>query len=411
MDVLNGFANVADFGAIADGVADSTGAFQRALDETGRKGGTVYAPPGKYLFKGCINVPDSVTLMGSFGNVSAHNGIRDAGAVPPLPKPGEKGTAFFATAGRGSEEGEAFITLNTNSTLKGVVIYYPEQDPLETPAPYPYCIAMRGKNPAVLDTELLNPYNGIDASENERHFIARVYGQPLRRGIYLDGIYDIGRIEDVHFNPWWSVSPAVVKLMVEEGEAFILGRTDWEYMVNCFSIIYKTGFLFKDFGKGGPNVTLTQCGHDIAPYVAVVEETMPHAGITFSNCQFMGEFLIKETNKGPVRINGCGFWGTSKGDWQNPGTLSNLAANGEGHVILNGCHFTNFNREHAAGFAALSINAGTASVTNCDFLDEKPQIHIGEKAKGVVAIGCKFKGKENVTGNKGVAQTGFNIET
>ena len=26
----------------------------------------------------------------------------------------------------------------------------------------------------------------------------------LRRGILVDAIYDIGRIENVHFNPWWS---------------------------------------------------------------------------------------------------------------------------------------------------------------------------------------------------------------
>ncbi len=43
---------------------------------------------------------------------------------------------------------------------------------------------MRGKNPAVLDVELLNPYNGIDATQNERHLIRDVQGQPLRRGIW-----------------------------------------------------------------------------------------------------------------------------------------------------------------------------------------------------------------------------------
>ena len=79
--------------------------------------------------------------------------------------------------------------------------------PDEEPAPYPYAIAMRGKNPAVLAVELLNPYNGIDATDNERHLIRDVHGQPLRRGVLVDSIYDIGRIENVHFNPWWSMKP------------------------------------------------------------------------------------------------------------------------------------------------------------------------------------------------------------
>jgi len=49
------------------------------------------------------------------------------------------------------------------------VLYYPEQDESAEPTPYPWAIAMRGKEPAVLAVEMLNPYNGIDASHNERH--------------------------------------------------------------------------------------------------------------------------------------------------------------------------------------------------------------------------------------------------
>ena len=85
-----------------------------------------------------------------------------------------------------------------------MVIFYPNQINDGEPKPYPWAIAMRGKNPAVLEVELLNPYNGIDATKNERHLIRDVQGQPLRRGIWIDSIYDIGRVENVHFNPWWS---------------------------------------------------------------------------------------------------------------------------------------------------------------------------------------------------------------
>ena len=30
-------------------------------------------------------------------------------------------------------------------------------------------------------------------------------GQPLLTGIFVDQTYDIGRIEDVHWNPWFSM--------------------------------------------------------------------------------------------------------------------------------------------------------------------------------------------------------------
>ena len=82
---------------------------------------------------------------------------------------------------------------------------------------------MRGQNPAVFDVELLNPYNGIDASKNERHLIRNVQGQPLRRGIYVDVIYDIGRIENVHFNPWWSMKPNLYKWQKDTAKHSSLG--------------------------------------------------------------------------------------------------------------------------------------------------------------------------------------------
>ncbi len=88
-------------------------------------------------------------------------GIRDQGQPRP-----EYGTVLLAVAGEGSEVGPPFIELTTNATLQGVWSFTtPNQDPTGVPKPYPYAIAIAlGNNPAVIDVELLNPYNGIDAS-------------------------------------------------------------------------------------------------------------------------------------------------------------------------------------------------------------------------------------------------------
>ena len=56
---------------------------------------------------------------------------------------------------------------------------------------------------AVTDVELLGAWNGVAAVAAHRHYIARVQGQPLNIGVFVDETYDIGRIEDVHFNPWY----------------------------------------------------------------------------------------------------------------------------------------------------------------------------------------------------------------
>ena len=172
--------SVRAFGAAGDASADDTAAFQRALDAAHTSGGgVVYAPPGRYLFKGMLTIPDGVGLRGTFGYVPSHGGFRDHGQ----PKPGDDGSALFVTAGRGSEDGRPFLTLNTNSAVSGLSFYYPEQVSDGNPVPYPWTIAMRGKNPAAFDLELLNPYQGIDASQNERHNIRNITGQPLRRNL------------------------------------------------------------------------------------------------------------------------------------------------------------------------------------------------------------------------------------
>lgn len=254
------------YGARGDGKTDDTPAFQKALDEAGKiGGGTVFAGPGNFLFAGHLSVPNGVTLEGTWKSVPAHNGLRDAG----LPKPTDGGTTFLVTEGAGKEEGPSFITLHTNSTLKGVVLYYPNQKTDEEPVPYPYAVAMRGKNPAVLQVELLNPYKGIDASRNERHLIRDVQGQPLRRGIFVDAIYDVGRIENVHFNPWWSIQPKLLKWQMENGEAFVFGRTDWQYVLNTFCFGYKVGYRFLQTRSGGCNGNFLGIGADDC-YTALV---------------------------------------------------------------------------------------------------------------------------------------------
>jgi len=179
-DLGSHFWDVRDFGAVGDEKTDDTAAFQKALNAAGEAGGgVVYASRGSYFFAGHLNIPKAVALVGLWQSVPAHNGIRDRGSG----KPTDDGTTFLVTEGAGNEEDTAFITLNTNSTLKGVVIYYPQQNVDDVPKPYPWAIAMRGKNPAVLAVEMLNPYNGIDATQSDSEDCRG--GHRWFRGLYV----------------------------------------------------------------------------------------------------------------------------------------------------------------------------------------------------------------------------------
>src|SRR3989442_462631 len=124
-DIKPDLYNVRSYGAAGDGKTDDTAVFQKALGLAGQAGGgTVPAPRGSHLFSGHLNVPSGVTLEGIWSSVPAHTGVRDRGQ----PRPTDDGTTFLVTESAGNESGPPFVTLNSNSTLKGVVLYYPQQN-------------------------------------------------------------------------------------------------------------------------------------------------------------------------------------------------------------------------------------------------------------------------------------------
>ncbi len=394
--------DVRRFGAVGDGKADDTAAFQKALDTAGQAGGgTVLAPRGNYFFAGHLNVPNAVTLAGMWESVPAHNGLRDRG----LPKPTDDGTTFLVTEGAGNEEAASFLTLNTNSTLKGVVIYYPQQIADAAPQAYPWAISMRGKNPAVLDVELLNPYNGIDATQNERHLIRNVHGQPLRRGIYVDSIYDIGRIENVHFNPWWSNKPGLFQWQMENGEAFIFARSDWEYVLNTFCFGYKVGYKFAASKAGVCNGNFLGIGADDCHTALVVEQSAPF-GILITNGEFVSfhgpdptMIEIMEANTGSIRFVNCAFWGPCN-------QIAKIA--GKGTVGFGDCTFTQWGGKEG-NLPAIQARGGTVLVRGCEFRQDRPQIQLGKNVRRAVIAENVFTGAERIANESaGNVQIGLN---
>ena len=171
---------------------------------------------------------------------------------------------------------DPFITLDLNSTLKGVAIWYPEQDPKKAPVPYPWTIVVRHSNGAVLDVELRNSYQGIHIL-GERHTIRGVQGTMLRRGIYVEFSEDICRIENIHLHSMWAGSGPHMDLIRAEGEAFIFQRADWLYLSNCFTLRFKVGYHFID---DMANVLLTQCGADDAQVAVRVDDSV----VLSTNC-------------------------------------------------------------------------------------------------------------------------------
>jgi len=393
--------NVRDFGARGDGKSDDTAAFQTALDTAGQAGGgVVLAPRGNYCFAGHLAVPRAVTLAGIWQSVPAHNGIRNRG----LPKPTDDGTTFLVTEGAGREDGPPFITLHTNSTLKGVVLYYPQQHVDDIPKPYPWAIAMRGKNPAVLAVEMLNPYNGIDATQNERHLIRDVQGQPIRRGILVDAIYDIGRIENVHFNPWWSMKPKLFRWQMENGEAFIFGKSDWQYVYNTFCFGYHVGYKFIRTRTGRCNGNFLGIGADDCQTALVVEHSAPY-GLLITNGEFVSfhgpdptMIRVASSNTGSVRFVNCAFWGPCN-------QIARIA--GQGTVGFGDCTFTQWGGKDGDR-AAIQAQSGSLLVRGCEFRQDRPQIRLDKDVKRAIITGNLFTGTERII-NRAAGKTQISL--
>lgn len=400
---ISQYFDVRGFGAVGDGKTDDTAAFQKALDAAGNVGvGVVYAPRGNYFFAGNLNVPNAVTLAGMWQSVPAHNGIRDRG----LPKPTDDGTTFLVTGGAGREDGPPFITLNTNSTLKGVVLYYPQQNVDDEPKKYPWAIAMRGKNPAVIAVEMLNPYNGIDATRNERHLVRDVHGQPIRRGIMVDAIFDIGRIENVHFNPWWSNKPKLLGWQKENGEAFIFGRSDWQYVYNTFCFGYKVGYKFIKSRRGVCNGNFLGIGADDCYTALVVEQSAPY-GLLITNGEFVSfhgpdptMIEIAQENTGSIRFVNCAFWGPCN-------QIAKIA--GSGTVGFGDCTFTQWGGKEG-NRPAIQANSGTVLIRGCEFRQDRPQIQLGKDVERAIIAENIFKGPERIINqSKGNVRMGLNV--
>jgi hypothetical protein len=404
-------ADVRDFGAKGDGVTDDTAAFQAALDSVGAEnGGIVSVPTGKYRIASHLVIPPSVTLEGNWRyppTIAAYHSVPGDQASPPS----LSGSVLLATEGAGQPEGTPFISLRFNSCLKGVTIFYPEQTKTNPPVAYPWTVAAPGTdNASIVDVLMVNPYQAVNFGNTAgRHYIRNLYAQALYRGLVVDLCYDIGRIENVHFWPFWTAADTdspVMKFTYENGEAFIFGKADWEYVTNCFAISYKIGFRFIDSpaGAGPGNVLLTQSGGDCCAVAVQVDNCQAHAGISFANSQIFGDLIISPSNTGMVRFTGCGFFGTN--DAKRGVALARIAGNGR--TSFDNCHFYCIHPESRKADVMIQADGGRLGFSNCLFINSKGTagvnsnpipLVLGPDVISALVMGNEFYGEARIVNN------------
>jgi len=382
-DVIVSAYNVKDFGATGDGVTDVTTLVQNLIDSLGRLGGgTVFLPEGKYVVRGNLTIRKGITLRGEWSK--------------PIKGQAIKGTVLMAYAGRGSETAAPFVTMETSAAIRDLAIWYPDQLPASI-TPYPPAIQFgesgyfgnefcNAKN-----ITLVNTYSGVIFSRTNGGtcpVINGIYGTPLSRGIEIDNISDVGRIENINFSPaYWSGSgltnapsagSAFETWIYQNGTGIVMRRNDWSYV--CYV-----------------NIEGYNMGEHVAPSIASPGAIVNghQYGMTFTNCK-TGLYLEVVSGNGimftQVATVGCdtGFVvgpNTSGGVQFHTCTVDAnvnaiaVSASSSSRFLMQQCTFSK---------GAVKIAGGTFTAVDCDFNNVAPQITITSNGRGIIT-GNRFK--------------------
>jgi hypothetical protein len=281
-----------------------------------------------------------------------------------------------------------------------VNIWYPEQDANNIVA-YPPAILLGQQgywgNDYTLASNitLVNAFDGIIFSRRSGggapNFYG-IYGSPLRRGIEIDNIAEVGRVDNVDFSPdYWAGSglpgsPALngkhKSYIYENATALTTRRNDWSFLCKVKAEGYKTGFhLDFSYNKDengnytSPNghnygMEFTNCKYGV--YAAAVAG----AGLMFYEYKFTGcefGFYFPGAAGGIAQIQGCEF------DTKKAALYATAANNTK--ILINQC---------TVNQGAVDIRSGLTSIINCDFNSDADHIILGSKAIAVIT-GNRFK--------------------
>lgn len=193
----NHFFDVKDitYGAAGDGVTDDTNAFQSALNAASLAGGgTVFVPAGRYKISTHLSVPTNVELRGVSDGPHVHT------ASP-------RGSVLLPFEHQGNASGTPFITLNSNSGVRGLGIYYLNQSRASI-SPYPATIQTAGTGAYVVDVTIPNAYVGIKLLHGD-YYVDYVRGGALNTFIDVDGVTGEGFIQNsmVTVADWITIVP------------------------------------------------------------------------------------------------------------------------------------------------------------------------------------------------------------
>ncbi|HET6989426.1 MAG TPA: glycosyl hydrolase family 28-related protein, partial [Kribbella sp.] len=313
--------------------ADATSAVQKVLDKAGRNGGgIVYLPAGWYRISTHLKVPAKVELRG-------------ASAVPNRDQGGASGgTVLQAFEGRGAaSSATALVTLDgKNAGLRGLRVFYPDNNPGSTDGvvSYPYAVRGHAGGNYVINAGFPNAWNGIDLSGDDV-VVRKIAGAFFDHAIAI-GPGRNGRIEGVLSNgnavtrvgyqqPHWMNEGSIFELVIDKymrktAKIVTVDGARGLTLLNVFAYGFHDGLVVNSgqvdaFNLGTDN--LGTDGHTVDVVSGDVEATnlARYNGATLSGPATLHNVMVINVVQRSIKVQVNGA-GTAKiaGNESEPGT-------------------------------------------------------------------------------------------
>lgn len=349
--------SVEDFGAVGDGVADDTVAFQRAITYVRQSGGGTVRFRKKHLIDQNLYVEDYVSLHGGIDNPDE---LLDGQRVY-----GSKGSQLIINP-------TASVYIQSGASVarclvmrKGLVLPFTNATAAAAGVAAFTGTAFTGNGAGVsLHNLLVLGFGWVYKSTNlERAHIYKVYGD-CTNGIEIAACYDIADITENEMWPYTTThqSWTTGALNKRTGTAFRFANVgDWNRFNRCFSYGYNKGFEVDSCD----NVVLINCGTD---------HVGPDTNTTSIGFNFIG------TSKNPVMI-GCQSAAQYRGV-----VMNSTAANGN-VLQMSGCQFWDNDD------LALKVVNGYVLASGCVFRGGTVAADIDNTSLGTHFANCRFDGQ------------------
>lgn len=314
-----------DYSVDPTGGNDSTSEFVKMVADC--KAGNfrrIYGTDGTFVLSAPVLVDAPIWIDGAgtqpYTSIVAPNNVRGRGTWFHL----AHGGIGFDVAG----------TLLTGAKFSGIGTYRDQPVPgVTTYTPNNHDWDFNTNGVADIDFEdvmLLNATRGIRclSAGQGRINLRNIKGQPLMTGLQIDEAYDVCRIHDVHFWPFWAFNDFVNAYTIANGTGIRTVRNDNPFMSNLFTIFYGVGLdvassaagttnklkvVNADFDRGATGVRVSANGH-VGTYVNVSAQGEPGLGLTNNGFHVTGanneiglvapDFRVHGSNA--VRVEGTG---------------------------------------------------------------------------------------------------------